>query len=162
MSWNVFFNNPHIAAIRNRWKKLNWDLLTLQRKFELCIPRKELEIGIGDWDWGPNFHIHVYLWAIYILYSQDWSTHFLAAKYCRQADRGSILKGQCHEIFASGFFHESVSPKPLSIPLGPFRIFSKIRGDIRSLRLTTGINDTGGKFAAGINNTGGKFCHQFH
>ncbi len=35
------------------------------------------------------------------------------------------LKGQCHEIFASGFFHESVSPKPLSIPLGPFRIFRK-------------------------------------
>ncbi len=28
-----------------------------------------------------------------------------------------------------------------TIPLGPFRIFSKIRGDIRSLRLTTGIND---------------------
>ncbi len=52
------------------------------------------------------------------------------------------LKGQCHEIFASGFFHESVSPKPLSIPLGPFRIFSKIRGDICSSRLTTG-----GKFA---------------
>jgi hypothetical protein len=25
-----------------------------------------------------------------------------------------------------GFFHESVSPKPLSIPPGPFRIFSKI------------------------------------
>jgi hypothetical protein len=40
---------------------------------------------------------------------------------------------------------------PLSIPLGPFRIFSKIRGDIRSSRLTTGITDTGGKF-----------CHQFH
>ncbi len=30
------------------------------------------------------------------------------------------------------FLHESVSPKPLSIPLGPFRIFSKIREDIRS------------------------------
>jgi hypothetical protein len=29
------------------------------------------------------------------------------------------------------FFHESVSPRPQSIPLGPFRIFSKIRGDIR-------------------------------
>jgi hypothetical protein len=29
------------------------------------------------------------------------------------------------------FFHESVSPQPQSIPLGPFRIFSKIRGDIR-------------------------------
>ncbi len=52
--------------------------------------------------------------------------------------------------FASGFFHESVSPKPMSIPLGPFRIFSKIRGDIRSSRLTTGINDTGGKFATGV------------
>ncbi len=34
-----------------------------------------------------------------------------------------FLKGQCHEIFASGFFHESVSPLPQSIPLGPFRIF---------------------------------------
>jgi hypothetical protein len=29
------------------------------------------------------------------------------------------------------FFHKSVSPGPLIIPLGPFRIFSKIRGDIR-------------------------------
>ncbi len=87
-------------------------------------------------------------------------------------------------FFASGFFHESVSPKPLSIALGPFRFFSKIRGDIRSSRLTTGIsdtggkfapgvndtggkiaagiNDTGGKFATGINDTGGKFYHQFH
>ncbi len=27
------------------------------------------------------------------------------------------------------FFHESVSPKPLSVPLGPFRIFEKIRND---------------------------------
>ena len=31
----------------------------------------------------------------------------------------------------SGFFHESVSPRPPSIPLEPFLIFSKIRGDIR-------------------------------
>jgi hypothetical protein len=34
-------------------------------------------------------------------------------------------------FFATGFFHESVSPQPQSIPLRPFRIFSKIRGDIR-------------------------------
>ncbi len=34
------------------------------------------------------------------------------------------FKGQCHEIFNfSGFFRESVSPKPLSIPSGPFQIF---------------------------------------
>ena len=43
------------------------------------------------------------------------------------------------------FFMNQFPPKPLSIPLGPFRIFSKIRGDSRSSRLTTGINDTGGK-----------------
>jgi hypothetical protein len=36
----------------------------------------------------------------------------------------SFLKGQCHEIFDFRFFHESVSPKPLSLPLGPFQIFS--------------------------------------
>ena len=33
-----------------------------------------------------------------------------------------------------------------SIPLQPFRIFSKIRGDIRGSRCTTGVNDTGGKW----------------
>jgi hypothetical protein len=44
----------------------------------------------------------------------------------------SILKGTVsRDFFASGFFHESVSPEPQSIPLGPFRFFSKIRGDIR-------------------------------
>jgi hypothetical protein len=37
------------------------------------------------------------------------------------------------------FFHESISPKPLSIPLVPFQICSKIRGNIRSSRCTTGI-----------------------
>ncbi len=39
----------------------------------------------------------------------------------------------------------SVSHKPLSIPLGPFKKFSKICGDIRSSRCTTGVDDTGGK-----------------
>ncbi len=58
-------------------------------------------------------------------------------------------------FFASGFFLETVSPKPLIIPLDPFRIFSKIGGDIRSSRFATGVNDTGGKFAAGVADTGG-------
>jgi hypothetical protein len=49
-------------------------------------------------------------------------------------------------------------PQPQSIPFGPFRIFSKIRGDIRESRCTTGINDTGGKFATGIRVTSGKFA----
>jgi hypothetical protein len=56
-----------------------------------------------------------------------------------------FLKGQCHKIFDFCFFHESASPKPLSIPLGPFQFFSKIRGDIRSSRCTTGVVNTGGK-----------------
>ncbi len=55
-------------------------------------------------------------------------------------------KGQCHEIFHFCFFHESVSPKPLSIPLGPFWIFLKICRDIRSSRCTTCVVDTGGKW----------------
>ncbi len=39
------------------------------------------------------------------------------------------------------FSHKSVSSKYLSILLQPFQIFSKIRGDIRGSRCTTGIND---------------------
>ncbi len=46
--------------------------------------------------------------------------------------------------FCFWFFYESVSPQPQSIPLGSFRIFSKIRGD------------TGGNFATGVKDTGGK------
>jgi hypothetical protein len=48
------------------------------------------------------------------------------------------------DFFASGFFHESVSPKPLIIALGTFQIFSKTHGDIHSSRFATG--DTGGKW----------------
>ncbi len=44
----------------------------------------------------------------------------------------ATAQGQCHEIFCFWFFHQSVSPQPQSIPLGPFQIFSKIHGDIRS------------------------------
>ncbi len=71
----------------------------------------------------------------------------------------------------SGFFHESPSPKLLIITLEPFRIFSKILGDIRTSRCTTGVNDIGGKFATGVNDTGGKLppvsttpvanCHRY-
>ncbi len=37
-------------------------------------------------------------------------------------------------------------PQAPSIPLGPFQIFSKICGGIRSARFATGVNDTGGKW----------------
>jgi hypothetical protein len=64
--------------------------------------------------------------------------------------------------------HESVSLQPQSIPIEPFQIFSKIRGDIHKSSCTTGINDTGGKLlpvsttpaarqiATGVNNTCGE------
>ncbi len=58
----------------------------------------------------------------------------------------SLKRDSVTRFFASGFFHPKVSPQPQSIPFGPFRIFSKIRGDIRRSRLTTGVVDTGGKW----------------
>jgi hypothetical protein len=86
----------------------------------------------------------------------------------------SFLKGQCHEICYFRFFYEPVSPKPLCIPLVPFRFFSKNRNS----RCVTGVVATGGnvknlqyenylspvsttpavpvgKFTAGVIDTGG-------
>ncbi len=45
----------------------------------------------------------------------------------------------------TGFFPESVSSKPLSIPIGLFHILSKILGDVRR-RCTTNVVDSGGKW----------------
>ncbi len=56
------------------------------------------------------------------------------------------LKGTVSRDFRLLFFSWISSPKPLSIPLGLFQIFSKIRGDICSSRWTTGVVDTGGKW----------------
>ncbi len=42
------------------------------------------------------------------------------------------------------FFLNPFPPQPQSIPLRPFQTFSKIRGDVRSSRLTTGVVVTGG------------------
>ncbi len=58
---------------------------------------------------------------------------------------------------AQVFFHESVSSRHISIPLGPFWILSKIRGDIRELMFIAGVNDTGEKLFSGVNDTGNKF-----
>ncbi len=51
--------------------------------------------------------------------------------------------------------HES--PQPQSIPLRPFQIFLKIHGDICKSWCTTGINETGGKFAIYRR----KICHRY-
>ncbi len=63
--------------------------------------------------------------------------------------KGSLTQ----DFWLQVFFHKSVSPGPLSIPLGPFKIFLKIRGDIRELLFITGVNDTGEKFISGVIDT---------
>jgi hypothetical protein len=72
-----------------------------------------------------------------------------------------LLKGQCHKIFASDFFHESVSPPAPEYSSRIISNFLKILEDTCKSRCTTGLNDTGGKFATGINDTGGKFATSF-
>jgi hypothetical protein len=62
--------------------------------------------------------------------------------------RDSVTK-----FFASDYFHETSSPKPMKTTIGLFQIFSKISGDIRKSSYTTGVNYTGGKFATGVNKT---------
>ncbi len=57
-------------------------------------------------------------------YDNHISTRFLAPKEC--------------STIPARLFYESVSPQPQSVLLGPFRIFSKIRGDIRKSRCTNG------------------------
>ncbi len=71
----------------------------------------------------------------------------------------SQLKGVWHEIFDFRFFSWiSVPQAPkYSMPLEPFWIFSKIRGDIRELMFITGVNDTCNKLFSGVNDTGEKF-----
>jgi hypothetical protein len=53
------------------------------------------------------------------------------------------IKGTVPQDFLLQVF---VSSKNLSIPLGLFQIFSKLCGDIRSSRSTTGVVDTSDKW----------------
>ncbi len=85
---------------------------------ELLITRQQTE--------KTNFQINEFT-----VYSKEWTK--------------GTYKGTVPRDFP-GFFHESVSPKPLSIPLGQFQIFPKIHGDIRSTRCTTGVIDTSTKW----------------
>jgi hypothetical protein len=71
-------------------------------------------------------------------------------------------------FFASGFFHESSSPKPLNIALGSSNFFLRFAEIFPSQGApplstspaanfaagTAAVVDTGGKFATGDNNTG--------
>ncbi len=71
--------------------------------------------------------------------------------------RSEIKRESDTRFSTSGFFHESVSPRPPSIPVEPFWIFSKIRRDIRELLFITGVSDNGNKLYSGVNDTSEKF-----
>jgi hypothetical protein len=64
------------------------------------------------------------------------------------------LKGHCHEIFCFRFFSQIIF---FQAPENNLRILSNF-SDLKS-RCTTGINNTGVKFAAGVNYTGGKLAN---
>ncbi len=68
----------------------------------------------------------------------------------------AILKGVWHEIFDFRFLYESYSSGTLRIPLKPFPIFTKIRGDICNFVFIAGVNDAGDKLFTGVNATGDK------
>jgi hypothetical protein len=82
------------------------------------------------------------------------------------------LKVQCHKIFCFRFFSCIIFPQAPENNIGIISNFVSILRDVRKSRCTTGINDTGGKFAAVVNYTGGKlaagihnigckFCHRY-
>jgi hypothetical protein len=64
----------------------------------------------------------------------------MASRTCSGNVRFSLFLINLKGFSTSDFFHESVSPKPLHIPFGPFQIFSKIRGDIYGSKCTTGVD----------------------
>ncbi len=72
---------------------------------------------------------------------RGWHSRFLTfiEQYFKQSNAECAffyLKGTVSRDFLLRFFHASSSPKSLKITLGSFRIFSKIRGDIRKSRCT--------------------------
>jgi hypothetical protein len=79
-----------------------------------------------------------YLWRLY-------GIKIIKIEEIKNLTLGHLERDSVTRFSTSSFFHESVSPKPLSILLGPFQIFSKIRRNICSSRCATGVVDTGGK-----------------
>jgi hypothetical protein len=57
------------------------------------------------------------------------------------------VKRTMPRVSTSGFLPGSVSPKPPIMPLRPFRIFPKIRGDIRLTLVANGKNLQSEKFS---------------
>jgi hypothetical protein len=69
----------------------------------------------------------------------------MAVEVLGVAQQLNALQHAALQVIDFRFFQFPRRPYSLSISLEPFRIFSKIRGDIYSSRYTTGAVDTGGK-----------------
>jgi hypothetical protein len=59
---------------------------------------------------------------IYFIYPEAFSPTYFVTIHSRVENWSKV---QCHEIFASGVFHELSSPKPMKITLGLLEFFSK-------------------------------------
>ncbi len=77
-------------------------------------------------------------------FKKIWSQMYRSAQ-ASPASKGTVSRDFQLLVFSGISYH-----KPLSIPLGPFRIFSKIPGDIRSSSCTTNVVDTGGKWEKSV------------
>ncbi len=59
-------------------------------------------------------------------------------------------------LLSSGFLNDSVSSVSLSIPLGPFQIFTKTCRDIFNSVLIAGVNNTGDKMFTSVSSIDNK------
>ncbi len=85
-------------------------------------------------------HVHLSLLLLYywntafnnnFLIRSPWlSLPFLERWWNARDPISNFLREYDKRFLTSGIFHESMLPRPLSIPLGLFNIFSKIHGDI--------------------------------
>jgi hypothetical protein len=88
------------------------------RSFTTCFnPRSESKLfcffQVGTWNLELQFELHLLIGFFCNMLSHNSNSYFCiflieCLLVCRYFDH---LNGQCHEIFAFGFFHESVSPQ---------------------------------------------------
>ncbi len=120
------------------------------RKVISNCPKKEFSC---EWLERQTFHAEVAIVLGFIPVSSDtvdlrggrwsrveWSTGYSQATV---ADTGCIIlteRDSAKRFSTSFIFHDSLFPKPLSIPLGAFQTFSKIRRDIHSSKLIPAAN----------------------
>ncbi len=123
----------HLTSLHVLWhpgEKLTWRPACSRQ--QSCRPLTALA------DVGPSAFLSMRSWSL--------DPSRMSAPSRRFSPLHLEFKGTSSRDFRLPVFNESVSPKLLSVPLGPFRIFSQILGDICISRCNTGVNDIGGKW----------------